>query len=100
MLLVDGGLVENVPLNTLREIGAQKAIVVNLSKQNEYHRPENIAEILINTLNFFILCRNGIDMQEEDILIAPDLSDYNAVQTSQIKTLIEIGYQEAKKILG
>lgn len=100
MLLVDGGLVENVPLNALREMGAENAIIVDLNAQNEYHAPENFVEILMNTANYFIQCPNNIHTRQEDIVITPDLSHFNAVKTSQIEALIEVGYKEAKKILG
>ncbi len=100
MLLVDGGLVENIPLNALREIGAENAIVVQLNNENMHHRPENIFEILISSANYFMQCRNTIKVKEEDIVISPDLGNFNAVQTSQIEALIEAGYQEAKKVLG
>lgn len=99
-LLVDGGLVENVPLNALREIGAKDAIVVNLNGQNKYHRPKNVFEILISSANHFMQCRNTMDVNEQDIVISPDLTEFNAVQTSQIEALIEAGYEEAKKVLG
>ena len=100
MLLVDGGLVENVPLNALREIGAQNAIVVSLVTENAQHRPENVFEILMNSAHYFMQCRNSVDVTEEDIIISPDLSNFNAIQTSQIAELIDAGYEEAKKILG
>ncbi|CAA6801927.1 MAG: Patatin [uncultured Sulfurovum sp.] len=100
MLLVDGGLVENVPLESLRKIGAENAIVVDLNASSQYHKPENFVEVLINSANYFIECRNKIEIYEKDIHITPDLSAFNAIQTSQIEAIIEVGYEEAKKILN
>ena len=42
--LVDGGLVENVPLSPLKEMGADFIIAVDLNTNQTFRKPENIIE--------------------------------------------------------
>ena len=45
-LLVDGGLIENVPVSPLRKANADFIIGVDLSAGREYQRPDDIAELI------------------------------------------------------
>ncbi|HQV33320.1 MAG TPA: patatin-like phospholipase family protein, partial [Calditrichia bacterium] len=47
-LLVDGFLVENVPLSPLREMGAQITVGVNLGALRDYREPDGIIDIMMN----------------------------------------------------
>ncbi len=40
-----------------------------------------------------------IQTSKADLMITPDLSPFNLVDTSQVDDLIEEGYREAKKVL-
>ncbi len=97
-VLVDGGIVENVPVSPLRDLGAEVVIGVDLTTNHTFKRPEHIVGVLLNT--FGITLRNATKLQtrQTDILIAPDLSSFNAVDTDQVADLIEIGYAEARKV--
>lgn len=98
-LLVDGGVVENVPVATLDKIGCDIIIGVDLVAGHIHRRPDNILGVLVNTLYFMLQSATKLQTKEADILIAPDLSHYNFVDIDQVSDLIEIGYQEAKKAL-
>ncbi len=56
-------------------------------------------DVLMNTLN--ITQKNAVQLQSDhaDIVIAPDLSTFNIVDTKQIPSLIEVGYKHAKKVI-
>jgi NTE family protein len=51
-LLVDGGIVENVPLYSLIKMGAELLIGVDLNSGHTVKKPENIIEVLLNTFDF------------------------------------------------
>lgn len=99
-LLVDGAIVENVPITPLREMGANFIIGVDLIANHSHKKPKNIVEVLINSFDFIIMTSTKLQSEEADILIKPDLSSFNIVETDQTADLIEKGYLEAKSILG
>lgn len=98
-LLVDGGIVENVPLSCLKEKDVDFLIGVDLVPERSYKKPENVIEVLYNSFNFLVKLNKKAQTKEADLTIKPDLSKYNAVDMSQIKELIDLGYKETKKII-
>lgn len=98
-LLVDGGIVENVPITPLEDMGAQVTIGVDLNAEHLQKKPENIIEVMLRSFDFLIKTATELQTAEADILIKPDLSDFNMVDIDQADDLIEVGYKEATKIL-
>lgn len=98
-LLVDGGIVENVPLSCLKDKDVDYLIGVDLVPERSYKKPENVIEVLYNSFNFLVKLNKKVQTKEADLTIKPDLSKYNAVDMSQMKELIDLGYKETKKII-
>ncbi|MBE0513351.1 patatin-like phospholipase family protein [Sulfurimonas sp.] len=98
-LLVDGGIVENVPLSCLKDKDVDFLIGVDLVPERSYKKPENVIEVLYNSFNFLVKLNKKAQTKEADLTIKPDLSEYNAVDMSQMKELINLGYKETKRIL-
>ncbi|MFA5454331.1 MAG: patatin-like phospholipase family protein [Sulfurimonas sp.] len=98
-ILVDGGIVENIPLSCLKGCQTDYKIGVDLVTTQSYRKPSNVIEILYNSFNFLVKTNKKIQTKEADILIKPDLSKFNAIDMSQMKDLIKIGYDETRKII-
>jgi len=98
-LLVDGGITEIVPVSPLREMGADMVLAVNLVAKHRRRRPENIIDVLMNSFSFALMNATKLQLVEADVVIAPDLSAYNLMDTDQTPDLIEAGYAEAKSAL-
>ena len=98
-MLVDGGIVENVPVTPLLEMGADKIIAVQLLVHQAAQKPEHIIEVLLNTFEFMISNISKPYLKDVDLLIKPDLSEFDKVDTDQIKDLIVKGYEEARSLL-
>jgi NTE family protein len=97
-LLVDGELVENVPVTPLKEMGANFIIGVDLFAKFKQKRPENIIEVLLKSFHISLQTATKLQTEEANILIRPDLSPFNTFSVEQTDALIEIGYKETKKI--
>lgn len=97
--LVDGGIVENIPLSCLKDKDVDFLIGVDLVPERSYKKPDNIIEVLYNSFNFLVRINKNAQTKEADLTIKPDLSEYNAIDMSQIKELIDLGYEETKKII-
>lgn len=98
-LLVDGGIVESVPVLPVKEMGANYIIGVDLTVIHPKKRPENILEVLLRSFDFTIKNATQLQTEEADLHIKPDLSDFNRVDVEQRDELFEMGYKEAKRVL-
>jgi NTE family protein len=98
-LLVDGGIVENIPIDTVRNMGADYVIGVDLNAIKTYHKPDSILDVIINSFHFTLKAAAKYQTENADLLITPDLSKFNMVSTDQVKDLIQQGYKDARKQL-
>lgn len=94
-LLVDGGVVDNIPVEALKDLGANYIVGVDLFTGQKSERPKNTAEVLQNTFRFLLAEISKHRHHGADILIQPDLHEYSSVSTKQLKELIDLGYKEA-----
>lgn len=94
-LLVDGGLVEHVPISPLKKMGADFIIAVDLNSKYIINRkPKNVVEVLLNSFHFSLSNTSKIQTADADILIEPSLSAFNIIDMKQASDLINKGYEE------
>ena len=93
-VLLDGGLINNLPVDVVREMGADIVIAVDLTQNKR--QPSNLS-LESGGLLDWLLTRPDLD--SADIYINPDLDGYGVTSFSQsnIATMIEIGEIEAWK---
>ncbi len=96
-MLVDGGLLENVPIMLAREMGAEAIIAVDLFTASHSRRvPENLVDLLLNTYYSAMINASRPYNRYADLLITPDLSEFNLLGTDQIPAIIQTGYLAAR----
>jgi len=95
--LVDGSLVEHVPLETLVSFGEMFAIGVNLGhERGRAKEPRNILQ-LATLITDFIAQRNAaVSERLADFMIHPRLEEFSPFALNKASDLIEKGYREAK----
>lgn len=98
-LLIDGGIMENVPVLSLQEMGSDYNIGVDLNIRNSIVKPNNIVEVLINTIQLTLRNVTKLQTKKADLLITPDLSAFNHYDISQVPELIQKGYEESKRAI-
>ena len=98
-LLVDGGLLENVPVSPLREAGAGFIVGVDLSAGRHYQRPQDIIDVFANAIDIAIDNVTRSQTSEANLIIAPELSAYSRRDMSLIPDLIEVGYRNTRQLL-
>jgi len=96
-MLVDGGIVENVPIPTARNLGAEYVIGVDLNGKHEYARPENIIDVMLNSFHLSFQVTAELQTQNADLLIQPDLSAYSRTSTKQVQAIMDRGYEAADR---
>jgi len=98
-MLVDGGIVENVPVKTLKKMGAEFIIGVDLNPIHSHGKPNNIIDVILNSFHYSIKQTVAAQTMDSDILFKPDLSQYSLSSTKNIGKLIQKGYDDAIKLL-
>lgn len=99
-LLVDGGLVENLPISSLREMGAEYIIAVDLNAKHQFRRPGNSLEVLMNSFHITLSNASRLEGNKADLLICPELGAYSYLDLEAHKELMEAGYQAAQAALA
>lgn len=113
-VLVDGGVLDNLPFKLLKENGAKKIIAVNLKKgeikEKVYESASlnskitkiNIPSIISSLLASYSLVdseriKNLVNDSDLDLLITPELKDINIQDFHKIDIAIQRGYWETIK---
>jgi len=95
-ILVDGGVLNNLPVSVVRDMGADYVIAVDLLPPTIWgSRPQNLFEMFY--LSFYTLLRAAhSEALEADCLIVPAIGKFNWVDFSQVEALIEKGREAAE----
>ena len=95
-LLVDGGLVENVPVSAIASMGANSLIAVDLNEKAKYNEPNDIFDVISNSISIAIDNNTLSRTRIADLRIAPDLTAHSRTDTNpeSIQKMIAIGYRE------
>jgi len=94
-LLIDGGIVANLPVSQTRDLGADLVIAVDVNADGIrfFDEPHTVLGVLAYT---FIAVERIISNQEResaDVLIAPRVGHIRWDQTRRTKELIQAGYE-------
>ncbi|NNL11758.1 MAG: patatin-like phospholipase family protein [Pseudomonadales bacterium] len=92
-MLVDGGLVENVPLSPLDDLGANFKIAVDLNARRQYEKPGDIIDVLMNALDIAIDNSTRLQTREVDLLIKPKVFHFSRTDTENVGHIVDEGYQ-------
>ena len=98
-LLVDGGLVENVPVSPLKAMGAVTRVGLDLNANRRYSKPEDIFDVVANGIDIAIDHSARIQGSEAEVRIAPDLNGHSRTDPAEVDALIQAGYECAMKAI-
>lgn len=98
-MLVDGGLLESIPLSALKELGAEYSIAVDLKANRKYKRPEDLIDVLNNSLEIALIHLARVQINQVDLLIQPQLGEYSRTDTDHSSEMIDLGYEAAVQAL-
>jgi len=113
-ILVDGGVLDNLPIDILRKKGAEIIIAVSLFhtheknviyeeaiKQENNKKAHNLFSTLLNTFNLFEedTLRLMLHNAKADVIITPDLTDIKLQDFDKLGIGVKNGEAEANKFL-
>jgi NTE family protein len=99
--LVDGGIVQSVPVGAVKDMGAGVIIASQLGGVGVYEEPKNVLDVMRNSFDIALSRRTREEVKEADLVIAMDLRDFSiADNTERYDELFTIGYDTATKELN
>ena len=100
-VLVDGGLLSVVPVEPLREMGADKIIAIDIycHNQKSLHPEASAGEIVIATIRMQSCRISEEEMNSADLVINMDYEPTSFADFDSKTEAIEAGYQITKKMM-
>jgi len=101
MVLVDGGMRNNFPVNIARQMGADIIIGIDLSDSTPgADEIQNLGDILMSTMNLFDDDAFNLNVRNVDVHIHPNLKGYNMLSFNRtaVDTMYARGYKAAQEM--
>lgn len=99
-LLVDGGVVNNFPVEEVKNMGADIVIGVSVGKGLYKKKDLTSIDAIIGQISSFKMVeKTKKQMALTNVLIQPDTRDYSVVSFDKVSELIVLGKEEATKHL-
>jgi len=101
-LLIDGGLLDNLPVDVVRSMGADIVIAVDVGKKSQSKKDlQTLVDILEQTFSLANVPQQEWAEQNSDLLLTPPLGDYSHTDfdPSSIRRAIHTGSRIARDSL-
>lgn len=94
-LLVDGGVLNNLPADVVAEMGADFIIAVNLFSFSDAQKISGLDKILLNTVNTITIDNTRRSAKLADVVVTPNSDGLTPISWEAVVELVERGYQAA-----
>ena len=97
--LVDGGLIDNVPVSVAREKGADIVIAVDIGKQVSNFNIVDIIDVMFQSITIMSAENAKFKKQDADVLIEPKIGDVGMLDFTQKKRCMQAGIEATQKMM-
>ncbi len=96
-VLVDGGILNNLPVDVARDMGADVIIAVNVSSPlGKIDDSSSLVSIAYRSIDASLVQNTIQSLSQADLVIAPDLSDLDAADFDRTDDMLNAGYAAVK----
>ena len=95
-LLVDGGVVDNIPVDVAREKGADIVIAVDIGQQVINFNIADIIDVMLQSITIMGAENARFQSKGADVLIAPKIGDVGMLDFTQKKRCMQAGIEAAQ----
>ncbi len=96
-LLVDGGVVDNIPIDVAKEKGADIVIGVDISENVVNFNITNVVDVIIQAVTIITSENAKHEKKDADVLISPAVGDVGTFDFTQKKRCMQAGIEAAQK---
>ncbi len=99
-ILVDGGLLNNLPVSVAREMGADYVIAVDLLPKTPgmRYKPGNIFEVILSSI-YTAMAFNRQEAEQADCLIRPVLGEFGWARMAKLEAMMQKGRQATEAVI-
>src|SRR6266481_360152 len=95
-VFVDGGLLNNLPTDVVRQMGAEIVIAVHLEKAPvEAKDIQSVFGVLNNSVRVMLEENDRVRLSQADAVVSVALSEYNTVDYAKSAQIMQRGYEAA-----
>lgn len=98
-LLVDGGVMDNIPIAVAREKGADLVIAVDISENVANFNINNIVDVMLQAVNIMFNENVRYKKKESDVLISPQVGGVAMLDFTQKKRCMQAGIEATQKAM-
>ncbi len=98
-VFVDGGVLERVPVQACRSLGADIVIAVDVAAAQRATVPETIMDVIMQSIDLMQHQLVEPRIQGADVRIEPDVSDIGTSQFNRAQEAITAGYKAAIAVM-
>jgi NTE family protein len=98
-LLVDGGVLDNIPVPVARERGADIIIAVDISVNVVNEDITNLIEVIVQSVNIMAAENMRSRKMAADVLIAPDVPGVGMMDFGQKKLCMQAGIEATQNAM-
>jgi NTE family protein len=92
-VLADGGLVNNIPTEVVRQMKADVVIAVNIGTPlGGREALQSLTGVLTQTISVMTLANDRHDLSMADVIVSPDLGTYTITDYYSFRDIIRLGY--------
>lgn len=96
-ILADGGILDNIPTDVAKEMGADIIIVVNIETTiGDRASLQDLVGILAQTFLVVTIENSRRSLRQADFIFAPDLGNYSTFDFGAGKEIVKLGYEGAQ----
>jgi NTE family protein len=102
MILMDGGMVNPIPVDVVREIDSDLDLVIAVNTTSDLLKKEDIKtpiDIANQVTSIMTMDKREAGLNQADIIIRPDIEEFHSSDFDQVEVLIERGYLAGKKAI-
>ena len=98
-LLVDGGVLDNIPASVARERGADIVIAVDIGENVTNFNITNVIDVMLQSVSIMAAENAQYRKKEADVLIAPRIGDVGMLDFTQKKRCMQAGIDAARQAM-
>ena len=98
-VLVDGGVVDNIPVSAAREKGADIVIAVDIGEQVINFNIVDVIDVMLQAITIMAAEGAKFKKKDADVLIAPKIGDVGMLDFSQKKRCVQAGIDATQNMM-
>lgn len=98
MMLIDGGVMDNVPVTPVKDLGCDLVIAVHLTPEFNTWKPKNTAELILKSFLIAQYANSKREMSKADVALDINTKKISPTDLKNTKELIDLGYETAIKV--